>query len=190
MGGAAAALGLERARYSSVAIWFHWIIAALIIVNLFLGLFHEDFAKATRGTMMFFHKSIGMTVLALTLLRLLWRLTHRPPAYDPVMKKWEMSLARVTHWLFYGLLLAVPMTGWLLSSSGGRATSVFGLFTIGALPVSQSEGSRDLFDTLHELLAYGIIALVLLHVGGALKHHLEGHRHMFGRMAPWAYRER
>src|SRR5688500_14145507 len=82
-------------RYSRVAIWLHWIIAGLIIANLLLGFSHEEFGKAAERQIMWFHKSIGLTVLALTLGRLAWRLGHRPPAFDPVMKQWEMRLARL-----------------------------------------------------------------------------------------------
>ena len=109
-----------------------------MIVNLFLGLYHEDFGKAATPWMMFFHKSLGITVLGLSLARLLWRLGHRPPPFDPVLRPWEALLARITHWLFYVMMIAIPLTGWLLSSSSGRATNFFGLFEIAPLPVSST----------------------------------------------------
>jgi cytochrome b561 len=190
MASAAAMTGEETARYTRVAIFLHWLIAALLIGNLFLGLYHEDFGKAATPWMMFFHKAIGISVLALTLVRLAWRLTHRPPAFDPVLKRWERGLAGFIHWLFYFMLIAIPLTGWLLSSSSGRATNYFGLFEIPPLPVSRGEDAHDLFEGLHEWLGKAMIGLVLLHVAGALKHHFSGHRHLIGRMAPWAYRGR
>ena len=190
MASAAAIGALEPARYSRVAILLHWVIAALILVNLYLGLFHEDMSKPVRATMMFYHKSIGLTVLALTVARLAWRLGHRPPPYDAALKRWEVVLARATHWTFYILLLALPLTGWLLVSTGGRATSLFGLFDVPALPVSHADGPHDLFESLHTLFGYAMLLLVVLHVAGALKHQMEGHRHIFGRMQPWAYRGR
>ena len=187
----AAAIGsLDSARYSRVAILLHWVIAALILVNLYLGLFHEDMSKPVRASMMFYHKSIGITVLALTALRLLWRLTHRPPPYDAALKPWEVALARLTHWTFYFLLIALPLTGWLLVSTGGKPTSFFGLFNMPALPVSHGDGPHDVFDELHTIFGYAMLVLVVLHVAGALKHQLEGHRQVFGRMAPWAWRAR
>jgi cytochrome b561 len=188
MASAAAIGSLEPARYSRVAILLHWLIAVLILVNLALGLLHEDMAKPVRATMMFYHKSIGLTVLALTLVRLGWRLGHRPPPYDAAMKRWEVGLARATHWTFYLLLIALPLTGWLLVSTGGRATSFFGLFDVPALPVSHADGPHDAFENLHTLFGYAMLLLVVLHVAGALKHQLEGHRQMFGRIQPWAYR--
>jgi len=188
MASAAAMTGEETARYTGVAIALHWIIAALLIANIALGFGHESFGKAATPWLMFFHKAIGMTVLGLTLARLAWRLGHRPPAHDAVLKAWERGLASFIHWLFYAMLVAIPLTGWLLSSTGGRVTSFWGLFDIAPLPVPKS--SRDLYEGAHELLGKLMIGLVLLHVAGALKHHLEGHRHLIGRMAPWAYRRR
>ncbi|MDB5693780.1 MAG: cytochrome b [Alphaproteobacteria bacterium] len=185
----AAAIGsLEPGRYSRVAILLHWVIAALILVNLYLGLFHEDMSKPVRATMMFYHKAIGLTVLALTLLRLAWRLAHRPPPYDAALKGWEVGVARATHWTFYALLIALPLTGWLLVSTGGKPISWFGLFDIPALPVSHADGPHDAFDTLHGLFGYAMLLLVLLHVAGAIRHQLRGHRQVFGRMAPWRVR--
>jgi cytochrome b561 len=187
----AAAIGsLDSARYSRVAILLHWVIAVLILINLYLGIFHEDMSKPVRASMIFYHKSIGLTVLALTVARLLWRLAHRPPPYDAAMKGWEVGLARVTHWTFYAMLLALPLSGWLLISTGGRPTSVFGLFSVPALPISHSDDVHDTVDTIHTVLGWTMLALVCLHVAGALKHQLQGHRQIFGRMAPWAYRTR
>jgi cytochrome b561 len=187
----AAAIGsLEPARYSRVAILLHWIIAALILVNLALGLLHEDMAKPVRATMMFYHKSIGLTVPALTLARLAWRLAHRPPPYDAALRRWEVGLAKATHWTFYVLLLALPLTGWLIVSGGGKPTSFFGLFGVPALPVSHADGLHEAFETLHSWFGWSMLVLVVLHVAGALKHQLEGHRQVFGRMQPWAYRPR
>jgi cytochrome b561 len=181
---------LDLTRYGRVAIWLHWLIAGLIIVNLLLGLFHEDFSKPVRASMMFWHKSIGITVLALTIGRLGWRVGHRPPAFDPVMKRWEMRLASLIHWLFYAFLILIPLTGWLLVSSGRNPTlSFFGLFDVPPLPLRGKE-AHELMEGAHEILGKAMIGLIVLHVAGALKHHFEGHRHLIGRMAPWAYRGR
>ena len=190
MASAAAMTGEEAARYTRVAIILHWLIAALLIGNIVLGLYHDSFGKAATPWMMFFHKAIGLSVLALSLARLAWRLTHRPPAFDPVLKGWERGLAHFLHWLFYFMLIAIPLTGWLLSSSSNRPTNFFGLFTIPPLPVSRSDGAHDLWEDLHEILGKAMIGLVLLHVAGALKHHFGGHRHLMSRIAPWAYRSR
>jgi cytochrome b561 len=185
-----AAAGITGRRYSSVAIVLHWTIAALVLANLYLGLFHESYAKPVAATLLRYHKAIGFTVLALTLVRLGWRLAHRPPAFDPVLKRWEAGLAASVHWLFYFVLVAVPATGWLLTSTGGRASSYFGLFTIPPLPVGHGDDAHDAFGALHQYLAYFMILLIVLHVAGALKHQFEGHRQILGRMAPFLYRTR
>jgi cytochrome b561 len=183
-----ATLAPDLARYSRVAVWLHWLIAALIALNLVLGFFHEDFEKPVRAAMMNVHKATGFTILLLTLARLGWRLGHRPPAFDAVLKPWEAGLARLIHGLFYLLLIVLPLSGWILVSTSGRVTSFFGLFGIAPLPVSRAKDVHELFEETHELLAYAALALIALHVAGALKHHLEGHRHLIGRMAPWLSR--
>ena len=188
MATAAAMTGQEAARYTRVAIWLHWIIAALVVGNLFLGFFHESFGKGATPWLMFFHKALGMSVLGLTVARLAWRLGHRPPAFDPALKRWEAGLASLIHALFYVALIAIPLTGWLLTSTSNRVTSFFGLFEIAPLPVSRSEDMHEFFEEVHELLGWAMLALLCLHVGGALKHHLQGHRHLIGRMAPLFYR--
>lgn len=182
--------GQETARYTSVAVALHWIIALLLLGNLFLGFGHEWFGKPAEAWLMFFHKAIGISVLGLTLARLAWRLTHRPPPHDAALKRWEAGLASLIHAAFYVALIAIPLTGWMYSSSYGRPTSFFGLFAIPPLPVPRGEDAGDLYEEAHELLAWLTLGLVALHVAGALKHHLQGHRHMIGRMAPWLHRAR
>ncbi|HEX9965645.1 MAG TPA: cytochrome b [Allosphingosinicella sp.] len=174
----------RQARYSTVAIGLHWAIALLLTANIVLGFFHDSWGRTASAWLMFFHKSIGLSVLALTIFRLLWRLAHRPPPLDDALKRWEAGLARSVHAAFYALLLALPLTGWMFSSSWGRPNPFFGLVEIPALPVPNSDGARTLFGELHEILGFLAIALIGLHVAGALKHHLQGHRHLIGRMAP------
>jgi cytochrome b561 len=128
------------------------------------------------------HKSFGFTVLVLSIARLGWRLTHRPPRADAVLKRWEATLAGLTQWLFYGLMIALPVTGWVLSSGGGRATNFYWLVRIPALAVSKATGKE--FGGFHEYLGWTMLALLLLHIAGALTHQLQGHRQVLGRMIP------
>jgi cytochrome b561 len=179
----------EAIRYTRVAVWLHWTIAAFILFNLAVGWGHDLFPKPAAASLMSLHKASGLTVIALALVRLAWRLTHRPPPYDPVMKAWEVLLARITHWLFYLLMVAAPLTGWLMVSANGRSTSWFGLFAVGPLPVGGGDEAHDIYEDRHELIGWILAALIVLHLLGALKHQLQGHRHLFGRMAPWFYRE-
>lgn len=177
-------------RYSRGAIWFHWIIAALIVANLCLGFFHEGFGREAGRSMIFFHKSTGMTILALSVARLLWRLGHKPPAFDPVMARWEVIGARIGHYLFYVLMIVLPLSGWVMTSASGRPTDYFGLFTIGNLPVARGDEIHEFWEEAHELLGWGMVALLAIHIAGALKHVFDGHAYMVGRMAPWLYRGR
>src|SRR5262245_29708686 len=149
MGDPLATMSLADRRYSSVAIAFHWIIATLVIINLLLGFFHEDFAKPTATALILVHMSIGLTVLVLTVLRLLWRIGHRPPPFDPVLRGWEVALARMSHWLFYALLIILPFSGWLLPSSRGFPVNYFGLFKIGTLPVTPSKDLHEFAEEMH-----------------------------------------
>ena len=184
MATAAAMTGQEAARYTRVAIWLHWIIAALIVANLTIGLIHDDLDRSIRGPLMNFHRATGITILVLTLARLAWRLTHRPPADDPIMKPWERALAHLTQWVFYALLIILPLTGWLLTSTGKNTVfGWYGLFTVPPLPAARD--THEIWSESHEILGYATLALLLLHVTGALKHHFEGHRQLIGRMAPW-----
>jgi cytochrome b561 len=186
MASAPAMTGMETDRYTGVAVSLHWIIAGLIVVNLFLGFFHEDFGKAATPVLMTLHKPVGFTVLALSVARLAWRLTHRPPRADAVLKRWEATLAALTQWLFYALMIALPVTGWILTSGNGRATNWFWLVKIPALSVSKTTGRE--FGDYHVYLGWSMLALLLLHVAGALAHQLRGHRQVLGRMAPWILR--
>ncbi len=169
-------------RYSWGAIWLHWSIAALVLVNLTLGLFHESLLDGIKWVIPI-HKSIGITVLALTLLRLGWRLTHRPPL--PVdMTRWERIGAKAVHWAFYALLLALPLTGWMLSSNPARLRpmSWFWLFPVPPLPISGA--TAKLGHNLHGIIGYAMVVLVVLHVVAALRHHFLLRDAVLGRMAP------
>jgi cytochrome b561 len=126
MAGAADPLSFAALRYSRVAMWFHWTIAALIIANLLLGFLRDDVSRPAAAAMIYYHKATGLAILGLSLGRLLWRLTHRPPQFDPVLARWETMLARAAHWLFYVLNDRDPdhrLTGRLLGQ--GRSHRLF-----------------------------------------------------------------
>ncbi|WP_029724124.1 cytochrome b [Sphingomonas sp. UNC305MFCol5.2] len=173
-------------RYDRGAIAFHWTTAALVLVNLFLGLFHESLLEGIRVIPT--HKAIGATVLVLSLGRLGWRLTHRPPHFPENMKAAEKALAKAVHWLFYALLIALPLTGWMFTSNPARPRPVswFGLFDLPLLPMT-----RDIAVTahdVHEALGLLMAGLVVLHVAAALRHHFLLRDRVLARMLPWAAR--
>lgn len=171
-------------RYSRGAIWFHWIIAALIAVNLAIGLLHESLLDGVAGAIPL-HKSIGLSVLALTLARIGWRLTHRPPRLPVELPAWERAAARASHVAFYALLLLLPLSGWAMGSAGREArypTRWFGLFDVPHLPVSAQTAA--LGDGAHTVLGYAMAVLVVLHVAAALRHHFVLRNAVLGRMLP------
>lgn len=180
---------LRRSRYSRVAIALHWIIAALIVGNLAGGLLFdviEDADKALYFTVVQLHKSIGLTVLGLSLARLAWRLMNPPPSLPEHMTPAEHLLAKVTHWSFYALMLALPLTGWLMISASPLdfPTLWFGLFEVPRLPIERSADTAGVLHDRHELLAYLTIGVLVLHVAGALKHHYLDRDDVLARMAP------
>lgn len=181
-----------QARYSSIAILLHWTLAVLITINLLIGFFHENMADETRAFLMGQHFAIGLTVLFLTVVRIVWRLIHPVPPANPAHPGWERALAKTVHFLFYALLLAMPILGWLILSTGrGNPISIFGLFEVSALPVARDEATHDLYEELHELGGWGFVGLIALHVVGALKHHIVDKDSTLGRMIPIrSWRER
>lgn len=162
---------MERGpRYSGVAMLLHWLIAVLVIMNWQIAERAHELEGALRGEVMGYHKAWGMLILVLTLARLAWRWVHRPPALAAHLAAWERALAKLTHTIFYVLLIGMPLAGWLANSLSGRDVDFFGLFTIPALPVGvNKEASGGIFEA-HEIAGKIMLGLIVLHTLGALKH--------------------
>lgn len=172
-----------RESYTSVAIGLHWLIATLALGQIAGGLYMEslpDSASAERFQLIQLHKSFGVTILLLTLARLGWRLTHKAPPLPAAMPGWQKSLARGVHVLFYVLLIGVPLGGWAMVSASPLAETVktylFGVVPWPHLPffdgVEDRRGLTRQIAEMHELGAKAMLALVVLHVGAAMKHWL------------------
>lgn len=180
-------------RYTSVAKALHWAIAILIVGQLIGGfVMHNLEFSQIKVNLYQLHKSFGLTVLMLALFRLYWRLTHKAPALSPDYKRWERVLARVTHVAFYVLIIAIPLAGWIMvsASEDGFPTEFFFLFDWPDLPVAESEAAEEFWVEIHELLAKLTIGLLVLHVAGALKHHLMDKDRTLFRMLPSALSRR
>jgi cytochrome b561 len=177
----------SAARYSRGAIALHWIIALLIVTNFGLAWVAEDLPDEQRYALIGNHKAIGIIVLLLTGLRIIWRLTHKAPPLVDTLKAWEAALSKVTHALFYLLMLAIPLAGWGLSSAYGKGkpVSIFGLFNFPALPVASDKPTVGMFGELHEITTTIMLVLLALHVGAALKHHFIDKDGTVRRMVPW-----
>jgi cytochrome b561 len=181
-------------RYGSVAMGLHWLIAGFVIVNLGLGLYMADLPKTDPYRFMLFqtHKSIGLTVLVLSLLRLGWRLVNPVPPLPRGMGTLMRFAARGTHILLYILIVAIPLAGWALVSSSplGLPTPYFGLFPwpnipfLADLPRAAKMQNLGLFAEAHVLLAWSAIVLIVLHVAGALYHQVLRRDDVMKRMLP------
>lgn len=176
----------QATRYSLGAILLHWLIAVLIVLNFIAAWISEDMPRTEAQQVMANHKAIGLTILALTALRILWRVMHRPPPLAPTLKAWEAALANVTHTLFYLLLLAIPLAGWAMASSFGKGRPIgfFGWFEVPALPVGYDRMTSGIFHEVHETGATLLLALFALHVAAALKHQFLDRDGTLWRMLP------
>jgi len=174
------------ARYGAVAQAFHWVIAALIVTQFALAHLAVDLPVGARKLdLLTRHKSFGMTVLMLAILRLLWRLNNPPPALPPAMTSRERLAARSTHIAFYVLLSAMPLTGWMMSSAKNYSVSWFGLFTWPNL-IGRSQSAFKLLQTTHHALSDVLLAIAVLHILAALKHHFWDKDDVLLRMLPFA----
>jgi cytochrome b561 len=172
-----------RTRYSLIAIAFHWLLALAIVVSFCVGLYMSDLPfSLTRLKLFNWHKWAGVTILALSALRLLWRLFNKPPA-DLPMPAWQAMAAHATHFLLYAAFFAVPLSGWAYSSAAGFPIVWFGVLPLPDF-VPKDEALAETLKTLHHLLAFGLAALVLAHVGAALKHQFIDRDGLIRRMLP------
>ncbi len=171
-----------RKRYTSIAISLHWLIAILLIGLIAIGKYMNELEETDhlRFELIQWHKSFGILVLLLVLIRIAWRLTHRPPRLSAAMPLWERFAASATHVFLYLLVLVVPLSGWIMVSASplNLATELFGAIPWPHLPIATANGFTEsdrktvseLSWTVHHFLANGLLILVLLHIGAALRH--------------------
>jgi cytochrome b561 len=158
-------------RYSTPAIVLHWLVALLIFVAFPLGLYMADLPLSPEKLKLFsYHKWIGVTVFILAGLRVVWRLTHTPPPLPASVAGWQRRASAVAHGLLYLLILVIPISGWLMSSAKGVQTVWFGVLPLPDL-IGKDKALGHLLEEVHETLNYTLLALVVLHVAGALQHH-------------------
>lgn len=184
-------------RYSSVAIWLHWAIAILLITMMAVGIWMTDAIKAKETQAIAFevyqfHKSFGILIFVLSVARVLWRLSHAVPELPHGMAVWERLAAHGTHLLFYALMLALPLTGWLMVSASpwGLPTIIFSTVEVPHLSsLSELDQTGKMlwegrFKGIHKYMAFGGAGLIFLHIGAALKHHFITRDDSLTRMAP------
>ncbi|HMO49141.1 MAG TPA: cytochrome b [Rubrivivax sp.] len=176
------------ARYDNVAVALHWVLALMITGSFFVGLYMADLPFSVQRVKLFnYHKWAGMTILALTLLRLVWRLSHAalPEVPGP---RWQQRAAKATHAAIYLLVFAIALVGWAYSSAAGMQVVVYGVLPMpNLLPVNPE--LADAVKPWHGRLAFMLAALVLLHVAAALKHQFIDRDGLMRRILPGRRRD-
>ena len=181
-------------RYTAVAQAFHWLLAVALIGIVIMGLVmaHAPLAPATKFKLFQLHKSVGITILILAVLRLLWRLTHRPPPLPAHMPALEKAGAHGAHVVLYALMIGLPLVGWALVSISpfNLPTVLYGLVPwphlafLSSLPRASKQAWQPVFAFTHAYGAYLLIAIVAIHVGAALRHHFILGDDILRRMLP------
>jgi cytochrome b561 len=176
--------GFASERYTGTAILLHWVIALLVFALIGLGWYMIDIPKGTPERSYFYnlHKSIGLTTLFFILVRVAWRLTHVPPRLPRSLKRWEVAAATWGHRLLYACLLIMPLSGYIASNFTKFGVKYFGI----ELPPWGPEDKTlyGIFNNIHVITSYLLVALIALHVGGAFKHLLVDRDAVFRRMLP------
>ncbi len=187
-------LKTDSKSYNKVAVWLHWSIGILIGLLLVIGFLMGNIPKddiSLRALVYNWHKTIGMLILVLSVVRLLWKLTHKAPAPLPGLKPWEKMVAKSLHSLFYVFMIGMPLLGWAIISTSRFPSFFFNSakMRIPELPFWQGldkvakHDMHEFFEETHELMAFAGIALIVLHVFAALKHHKTG-KDILVRMMP------
>ena len=175
----------RRSRYTAAAQGFHWLGALLMLAILPIAwhmtmLSRDDPARDTWYTV---HKSLGLTILALSVLRIVWRVSHAPPALPRSMARLEVILAEASHWALYLVLFAMPISGYLISAAGGHPVSYFGLFTVPTI-VPENPQLAKAAVVVHLLGQWAVYALIVLHIAATAFHLIVRRDAILDRMLP------
>ena len=177
--------GSTNESYGIIAQALHWLVAAFVLVQFGLGLYAANLpVSLARLQWLSRHKSLGLAILTLMILRLAWRSMNRPPALPESMPRWERRAAATTHWLLYVLLVLAPLAGWLHASAAGLSVNWFGLVLVPDLLPKNPELS-NLFKQTHRICVALLALLLVGHIGTALRHALVLHDGVLHRMLPW-----
>ncbi len=168
-------------RYTGPAIFLHWLLAFLIVGMVMLGWYMMS-VEHQPGSEVFFnvHKSFGITVFILVMIRLLWRFTHQPAALPSTMPQWEIKLSEVTQWLMYIGMFLLPIFGFL-GASYSKSGVIFFSLQLPRWRVADHD-TAEFFFSIHSAIVWVMVALIALHVAGALKHLLINRDRVFQRM--------
>jgi len=171
-------------RYDGFAMGLHWLVALLIFTTFPLGVYMHDLPLSPAKLQYFsYHKWIGVTILLLVIVRVVWRFTHTPPPLPRSTPRWEVVVSHFTHLALYGLLLAIPLSGWLMSSAKGFQTVWFGVLPLPDL-VGKDKALGALLTTVHQGLNLALFLLVGMHIAAVIKHKFIDHDRILARMLP------
>jgi cytochrome b561 len=174
--------------WSGLTKLFHWLMALLIFVQIPLGLMAANWrVSPTKLNLFFWHKSTGMLLLALVALRLAWRVARRAPPRPAEMPAWERAGARASHFLLYVLMIAMPVTGWVVQSASNIPFRIFYLIPLPAI-VAPDKALADVFTLVHRGLFVALALVLIMHIGAALRHHFVKRDAILARMLPWGTR--
>jgi len=172
-------------RYTRTAIGLHWLVALLLLALFSVGLYMTGLKLSPQKLQIYsWHKWAGVTVFLLVLVRLVWRIGHRPPAQPAGTPHWQRLAAEGTHHLLYLLMIAIPLSGWLMSSAKGFQTVWFGVLPLPDL-LAKDKALGDLLATVHQALNYTLAGLVLIHAAAAFKHYFVDRDDVLARMLPF-----
>ncbi|SEB16347.1 cytochrome b [Variovorax sp. YR216] len=174
------------AGWSAVARFLHWAIAVLILAQFVVGWMAVAWRLSpTKLDLFVWHKSTGMLVLALVVVRLAWRATHHPPPWPSNMPHWERIAAGLTHGLLYAAMIAIPLTGWVVSSAAGVPFSIYWRIPLPSIAPTDRHLAEVVAD-VHGALGIALIVLLVIHVAAALRHHYVKRDDVLVRMLPWS----
>jgi cytochrome b561 len=168
--------------WGAVARGLHWLVAVLVLAQFVIGSVAEEM-KLTPAKLDLFvwHKSIGVTILALAVLRLLWRLANPPPAMPAGTPRWEQRLAALGHWALYALIFVVPISGWLVSDASRVPFKAYFVLPMPDL-IATSRSLQEAAEEVHEVLTMTLLVVVIVHIAAALRHHFLLHDNVLRRM--------
>ena len=172
------------ARYTTFAIALHWLMGLLILTSFGLGLYMVDLTLSPTKLRLFsWHKWAGVTIFSLALIRCLWRLSHTAPPLPANLPHWQRTVAEVSHYSLYALMIVIPLSGWLMSSAKGFQTVYFGVIPLPDL-LDKNKELGEALTLVHKFLNYTMIGIVIAHAAAALKHHFVDKDDILRRMLP------
>lgn len=176
--------------YTKTAISLHWLIALSIAIVFGVGIYMHELPLSPHKLQIYaYHKWAGITIFLLVLFRLTWRFLHTPPPFPETMLQWEKQIAYLVHFILYFLMLAIPLSGWLMSSAAGFSVVLFGIIPLPDL-VAKNKELADILKQVHFFLNMSLFLLVFLHISAAVKHHFIVKDDVLVQMLPFLKREK